>query len=131
LGSIMPATGAYVQSLRIPLTAGTTNWWKFVPGGAHRWSALNVHLPNNHVCGHDNKVHIIFESDRGQKGFFLHCSQWSKKSANLWFQAKMCIEVDDLKELCKLMISSKNVHWNQWSKMPCKLMTQADCKDGL
>lgn len=99
LGSIMPATGAYVQSLRIALTAGTTNWWKFVPGGAHRWSALNVHLPNNHVCGHDNKVHIIFESDTGQKEKLCIVVNDLEALQTCDFKAKICTAVNDLKTL--------------------------------
>jgi hypothetical protein len=95
----MPATGAYVQSLRIPLTAGTTNWWKFVPGGAHRWSALNVHLPNNHVCGHDNKVHIIFESNTGQKEKLCIVVNDLEALQTCDFKAKICTAVNDLKTL--------------------------------
>jgi hypothetical protein len=33
----------------------------------------------------------------------------------------MCIEVNDLKELCKLMISSKNVHEINDLKSPANL----------
>ncbi|THU57184.1 hypothetical protein C4D60_Mb03t00830 [Musa balbisiana] len=32
------------------MTGGTTNWWKCVPGGAHRCSLSDSHFPTIHVC---------------------------------------------------------------------------------